>query len=347
MTNFISFLDGGKTSQEGLYKFLSRTLGPGVPTAYNAASLAVSQRGAGANMSVDIAIGDAHIPYSTYSFWGFTDAVNNVTVSASDPSNPRRDIVVAYVDLSVVSSASNNNPGALKFKVIAGTPAGSPSDPSDTVIGLNVGAGNPWVKLARLSIAANATTVVNANITDLRTAVLPLVPDGGLITAKYADSSVTTAKLATGAVTPAKQTNPYMFSVYRAAAWTVIHGGSKVPFDTVEYDLNSNFDITTNNRYTAPVAGYYKFDSSVSWQQTTGDFTYIVLYKNGTAIKYGTFFVAPGNNTVGHVISPPPIHLAVNDYVEIYAFQTNGSINMVGGVGATICYFGGHLVRAD
>lgn len=214
MTNFISFLDGGKTSQEGLYKFLSRTLGPGVPTAYNAASLAVSQRGAGANMSVDIAIGDAHIPYSTYSFWGFTDAVNNVTVSASDPSNPRRDIVVAYVDLSVVSSASNNNPGALKFKVIAGTPAGSPSDPSDTVIGLNVGAGNPWVKLARLSIAANATTVVNANITDLRTAVLPLIPDGGIATAKHADSSIATAKLADAAVTAPKLSTDAMYLGY-------------------------------------------------------------------------------------------------------------------------------------
>lgn len=171
MTNFISYRDGGKSAESGVYNPYGSVFTPGVADIGVTTSWQVTQRGAGANMSVDVAVGSGNIYTSglvAYPYWGFSDAVNNVTVSASNPSNPRKDIVVAYVDLSIVSSASNNNPGALKFLDVAGTAAGSPVDPSNSTIQSAVGAGNPWIKLARLSIAANASSVVNANITDLR-----------------------------------------------------------------------------------------------------------------------------------------------------------------------------------
>lgn len=173
MAEYIGYRDGGKTNEQGLKEELNQLLTPGFPTINNATGLSATQRGAGSNMSVDIQIGDVHIQKLTldYSFWGWTDAVVNKTLTASDPTNPRQDIVVAYVDLSVVSSASNNNPTALKFAVVAGTPAGSPVDPSNATIQAAVGAGNPWQKLARVAVAANAANIVNANITDLRSTI--------------------------------------------------------------------------------------------------------------------------------------------------------------------------------
>jgi hypothetical protein len=173
MSEYIGYRDGGKTNEQGLFQWLRKLFTTGVPTVDSSTSWQVTQRGAGANMSVDIAAGDGSIGISTsnYNYWGFSDATKNKTVSAADPSNPRKDIVVAYVDLAVVDSSSNNNPLALKFAVVAGTPAGSPADPSDPTIQSAVGASNPWTKLARIAVAAGATSVVNANITDLRTPI--------------------------------------------------------------------------------------------------------------------------------------------------------------------------------
>lgn len=95
--------------------------------------LNATQRGAGANMSVDVQIGDALIPRSdaTYAHPAWADAIENKTITAADGSNPRRDIVVMYIDYNQApSTAVSNNTNGVKIAVVAGTPAGSPTDPS-------------------------------------------------------------------------------------------------------------------------------------------------------------------------------------------------------------------------
>lgn len=121
-------------------------------------------------MSVDISIGTALMNKSdsTYGWAAWQDAVTNLTISAADPSNPRIDAVVAYIDLSVISTVSNNNPGALKFSDVTGTPAGSPTAPSDSAVTSALGAGVPWIRLANVTVGAGATQVVTANIADVR-----------------------------------------------------------------------------------------------------------------------------------------------------------------------------------
>lgn len=169
MSKYLGYRDGGKTNEEGLYRFIAKLFKTGIPGLDSASTtMAVSQRGAGANMSVDIAVGDVLIPYSTYLFTGFTDAIENVSVDAADPSNGRKDIVVAYVDLSVVDDTVSNNPDALKFKVVAGTPAGSPAFPDNTAIQASVGGSNPWVELGGITLLAADTSVTNGKITDRR-----------------------------------------------------------------------------------------------------------------------------------------------------------------------------------
>lgn len=160
--------DGGKTSESGHLR--------GVTKAWRGeviAGLKASQRAAGTNMSVDISVGDAIIPRSdgTYSHPAWNDAVYNQAIAAADGSNPRRDIVVMYIDYGEAPSTavSNNTNGVVKIKVVAGTPAGSPSDPNDAAIQSSVGSGNPFIKLARVRVGAGVTTIGDSVIDDLRT----------------------------------------------------------------------------------------------------------------------------------------------------------------------------------
>jgi len=127
----------------------------------SAGDLAVTQNGT-PNMSVNVAAGRAFIRgtetgslnQGAYSF--FNDGAVNLAVAAADPTNPRRDLVIAQVRDSNYSGGVND----ARLTVVTGTPAASPSDPTPPVNAL---------VLARIAVAAGATSVVTANITDLRT----------------------------------------------------------------------------------------------------------------------------------------------------------------------------------
>lgn len=168
--------DGGKTSESGHLRPLSKIFGGSVLGNINT-SLKVVQRAAGANMSVDVGIGDAMLMRSdnTYGHPVFNDAVYNATITAADGSNPRRDIVVIYVDYGETPSTavSNNTNGVVKIAVVAGTPAGSPVDPTSVAIQAAVGSGNPWIALARVRVGAGVSTISNSVIDDLRQGVQP------------------------------------------------------------------------------------------------------------------------------------------------------------------------------
>ena len=159
--------DGGKTSESGHLRALAKIVTGDVITGLNAV-----QRAAGVNMSVDVQVGDAFVRRSdgTYAHPVFNDAVYNQVISAADGSNPRRDIVVIYVDYGQTPSTavSNNTNGVVKIKVVNGTPAGSPVDPSAPTIQASVGAGNPYSILARVRVPAGQTSISNSLIDDLR-----------------------------------------------------------------------------------------------------------------------------------------------------------------------------------
>lgn len=169
MAQNLSVRDGGATSESGIMRWLRQlsSNGEGPINTGSTNLLAVSQHAGSANMSVDIATGEVIISYQDYCFYTYnTDSPYNLAISTADPSNPRIDCVVAYVDLSVVSSSSNNNPGAMKFKDVTGTPAGSPSAPDSTAIQSAVGAGNPYIILRNVAVAAAAGSIVDANLSN-------------------------------------------------------------------------------------------------------------------------------------------------------------------------------------
>lgn len=164
MARYLSFRDGGKTDEKGISRYISKFLGGSVLTGLN-----VTQQGPLA-LGVTVAIGDIMIDSgNSYPYIGWNDAAYNITLATADGTNPRYDLIVAYVDLAVVQSTTSNNVDALKIIRVTGTPAGSPSEPNAGAIQTAVGGSNPYSILARVTVAAGATTIANSAIVDRRT----------------------------------------------------------------------------------------------------------------------------------------------------------------------------------
>jgi hypothetical protein len=113
---------------------------------------AVSQRGAGANMSVDVAAGRCVVQ----GIQGNSGGVKNLTVTTADATNPRKDRVVFRLDTSTT-------PPTYDVRVVTGVAAPVPTPPALTR------AGSVYeVSLAQIAVAAGATSIVTANVTDER-----------------------------------------------------------------------------------------------------------------------------------------------------------------------------------
>lgn len=199
MAIYLSNRDGGKTDEQGHYKFQTNAFTGNVLDG----GLLVTQNSPLA-MNVKVSGGDARIPYSDYAYtaWIPAGAPETVTVTTANPSNPRIDRLVMYVDRGATpSSATANNPTLCKLMLVAGTPAGSPSRPSNGTVDTAV-SNNPYIDLADIRVNAGVTQITDADITDTRVLVGAPIADGSVTTAKVADGSVTNEKLKTGAGEP-------------------------------------------------------------------------------------------------------------------------------------------------
>jgi hypothetical protein len=133
-------------------------------------SLAVTQAGT-PGMAVQVAtgwgaiVGNFTTNMGVYQF--YNDAATQLSVTAANPTNPRIDRVVVTVNDSYYTGATNN----VTFTVVAGTPAGSPVAPSTPTNSIS---------LATIAVAAGATSILNANITDTRVSVTTNLPVGDL-----------------------------------------------------------------------------------------------------------------------------------------------------------------------
>ncbi len=126
------------------------------------------QQKATPNMSVDVLGGDSVIKGAFTTDWGravvFSDATVNLALAASDPTNPRIDIVVMRI---YDDGTQANSKGVLE--VVTGTPAASPTVPSTPANSYN---------LAEIAVGAGVTTITNANITNKRTWLSPIASGG-------------------------------------------------------------------------------------------------------------------------------------------------------------------------
>lgn len=132
----------------------------------SAGALKVAQNGT-PNMSVLVAAGGGLIRGTQSAVQGVyaltNDASTNLSISAANASNPRRDIVILQARDNAFDAGGINDG---RLVVVAGTPAASPVDPS-------LASYPNALVLARVAVAANATSITNANITDLRSIAEP------------------------------------------------------------------------------------------------------------------------------------------------------------------------------
>ncbi len=112
-------------------------------------------------------------------------------------------------------------------------------------------------------------------------------------------------------------------SLYRArassAAGTVVNSGfAKITLGTKTYDPNTNFDATTNYRYTCPVAGYYQVIGKVGYPSgPSSGLILALIYKNGTEVCRGG-----GTGTISGPVTSDIISCAATDYLELWGYSS-------------------------
>lgn len=246
-----------------------------------AADLAVAQRSAGANMSVDVAAGVAWVQgddstsQPTYRFRN--DAVVNLAIAAADASNPRIDIVVAEVRDSVFSGVSNDG----QLRVITGTPAVFPTVPAPPNNALN---------LAEVSVPALDTTIGTAQITDRRVRAqlgrgleaVPVVT--ALPTSPYEGQTV---DLQTAAMANAGIAWRFRYKAGGSYPWYFIGGGEwMATVETAQATSSTSYvDLATAGpSITLPLAGVYRIAQAAEIvNNTTGNASIMSFAVGGTA----------------------------------------------------------------
>jgi len=117
---------------------------------------------------------------------------------------------------------------------------------------------------------------------------------------------------------------------------------TKLQFNTETFDTNSNFDSTTNYRFTPTVAGYYQINLSQEFSNTTGTQA-VQIQRNGSRIASGG---SPNTATNGTFMSACSVLCLLNgstDYVEAYGYLSVGGTAFNG----SSSQFSGCLVRAS
>lgn len=127
-----------------------------------------------------------------------------------------------------------------------------------------------------------------------------------------------------------KLSNPYKFSVYKASTTTMAAATwTKASLDTESFDTGSNFDTTTNFRFTVPVDGFYQISAQIGIGSTgsgTTESSQGAIYKNGSLLFYlGSSQIGSGTTTeLPRLFGGKLLQLNANDYIELYGFNSAG-----------------------
>jgi len=123
------------------------------------------------NLSVEVAAGRAYLIASGGNCYPIiSDANASVSVNTNSSGNPRISSIVLYENLSNTPGTDGSNTATL-FSV-DGTPAASPTAPSNSTIQTAIGAGNPFTVLANVEVPSGASDLATqGTLTDERVSV--------------------------------------------------------------------------------------------------------------------------------------------------------------------------------
>ena len=137
------------------------------------------------------------------------------------------------------------------------------------------------------------------------------------------------------------------FSAYLNGTQSITSGVfTKIAFNTEDFDTNTNFDPTTNYRFTPTKAGYYQISITTLVTGATNTRAISRLYKNGA--NYVTIFDVFPAATVQIVQNSGAALVYMNgssDYLEVYGFATGTTLEFVG-ANSTQNKFAGVWIRS-
>lgn len=114
---------------------------------------------------------------------------------------------------------------------------------------------------------------------------------------------------------------------------------TKVKFNGISFDDNNEFDPVTNYRFTPKEDGYYLIIPRIEWPAGgfgTANETWV--YKNGIGIEAALISYGSPTGYVSEIL-PTILHLLVNDYIEIYVWQSSGgTLDLIYGIGNTMLH---------
>ncbi|MGE5592880.1 MAG: hypothetical protein ACM3X3_04240 [Betaproteobacteria bacterium] len=269
-------------------------------------SLAVSAADP-ASMNVTVATGAAFVQGRMFEVH---TAGETLAIGAADPVNPRIDRIVVKLDNS---SASRSVTLAVK----AGTPAASPTPPTLQRDG------TVWeLSLAQVYVAAGATSISSANITDERSnepvcGYVPRTPD---IVHRGSQKDMT--GLAS-----------FLDLLWAPPAARVCHNAAQsianvtntvLAFNSERFDTDGIHDTAINNsRLTCKTAGKYYIAGNVRFASNSTGFRELNIILNGsTIIARVALPAASASPTVLQIATV--YDLAVGNYVELIVYQNSG-----------------------
>ena len=175
--------------------------------------LEVTEKSGTPDMSVDVALGSCIInPTSALATRGAyflnNTATVNLAIAAADATNARKDLIVAVIEDTDYAEATD----AGTIEVVTGTPAGLPAEPTVP---------DNAIVLAMVDVAALASSIVDANITDRRISTSGQTQPsalGGVITCTSANRPTT--NLSDGDL--AFETDTERLILYNGSSWVDI-----------------------------------------------------------------------------------------------------------------------------
>jgi hypothetical protein len=298
---------GLEYSAKDLRRFLSIGREQGVIAA---GDFAVSERGAGANLSVDVDPGEALIQGDTSTDQGLyyvnETATTNVSITAADATNPRIDRVVLEI-LDHDEDAGGSY--FARIRVVDGTPTSGA-----TLVNLTGAATVPddALLLANVSVPALDTTISDAQIdtTVNSVRVLSRGPNNVYAARMYAANSGSPTHNSTG-------NYQKVGSGGGTLTWTSA-------FDIRPAGVSAQVDTATNKRLDIRRAGLYRVGIGVGGNPGIDKYLAAAVYKNG-ALAEGPFNIFPSPISQSLVVGASSIvNLSVGDYLEPYASQNTG-----------------------
>jgi hypothetical protein len=191
-----------------------------------------------------------------------------------------------------------------------------------------------------------SAVVIAGNTSGTITLDAPAVAGTTTLTLPATSGTVLTSATTQAGLPPNIAGNGPAFSAYSTANQSTSSLSiTKVQLNTERFDTNSNFDPTTNYRFTPTVAGYYQISGAVTYSTITNNYgAAALIYKNGSSYAWGTA-VASGNQYPTAQVGALIYCNGSTDYIELYVY--NGSLATQNTIGVDYyIYMTGFLARS-